>query len=187
MVSPHPTPIYHITHVENLAPILLHGCLLAHNAIRQSNVAHRSVAYPSIQDRRAMVSVPCGPGGTLHDYVPFYFAPRCPMLYTINRGNVRGIKNQQPIIHLVSTAQTVQAGGQPFVFTDGHGVMVVTEFFDNLADLNRVDWQIMRSPYWGDTRDDPDRKRRRQAEFLVYEGLRWNLISEIGVYNRGIE
>jgi hypothetical protein len=186
-VSPNPTAIYHITHVNNLDPILLHGCLLAGNAIQRSNVAHRSIAYPSIQDRRARVSVPCGPGGTLHDYVPFYFAPRCPMLYTINRGNVEGIQDQQPIIHLASTAEAVQAGGQQFVFTDGHGVMQFTGFFDNLADLNRVDWQVMRSRYWRDTQQDPDRKRRRQAEFLVYDGLRWNLISEIGVYNRGTE
>lgn len=27
----------------------------------------------------------------------------------------------------------------------------------------------MKSRYWFDTEDDPDRKRRRQAEFLVYK------------------
>jgi ssDNA thymidine ADP-ribosyltransferase DarT-like protein len=36
---------------------------------------------------------------------------------------------------------------------------------------------------WADTPDDSDRKRRRQAEFLVHHFFPWNLISQIGVVN----
>ena len=39
----------------------------------------------------------------------------------------------------------------------------------------------MQSRYWFDTPEDPDRKRRRQAEFLVHQFFPWNLISKIGV------
>lgn len=38
--------------------------------------------------------------------------------------------------------------------------------------------------YWNDTPEDGDRKRRRQAEFLVYTSLPWRLIEEIGVISR---
>ncbi len=35
--------------------------------------------------------------------------------------------------------------------------------------------------YWFDTPEDSDRKRRRQAEFLVHQFFPWQLITEIGV------
>jgi hypothetical protein len=34
--------------------------------------------------------------------------------------------------------------------------------------------------YWRDTPEDPDRKRRRQAEFLVHQGCPWERIIGIG-------
>jgi hypothetical protein len=37
--------------------------------------------------------------------------------------------------------------------------------------------------YWSDTVDDMDRKRRKQAEFLVYRHCPWSLICEIAVLN----
>ena len=61
---------------------------MSHNQLRDRETNYTNIAYESIQDRRSIKSVPCGVGGSLHDYVPFYFAPRSPMLYTIHRGNL---------------------------------------------------------------------------------------------------
>ncbi len=153
-----------------------------------AGTAYTSIAHRTIQDRRATTLVPCGPGGTLHDYVPFYFAPRSPMLYTISRGNVeRYDEGQSPIVHLGTTIEAVQAAGQPFVFTDGHAIMAFTSFHTDLARLDIIDWEVMRAQYWADTADDLDRKRRRQAEFLTYTVCPWTLITEIGVYNRQVQ
>ena len=59
--------------------------------------------------------------GTLADYVPFYFAPRSPMLYTIHGGNVAGYtEGQKPVVHLVSSVDAAVALGKPWCFTDGH-------------------------------------------------------------------
>lgn len=127
-------------------------------------------------------------GGVLHDYVPFYFGFRSPMLYTINRGNVPGCpEGQTPILHLVTTAEAIEAQGLAFAFTDGHAVVNYSEFYDSLVDLDKVDWDIMRANFWADTDEDGDRKRRRQAEFLVYEFLSWSLIAEIGVIDLAIQ
>lgn len=186
-MTPVPTPIYHITHVDNLESILTTGGLLAYNAMNVGALDYINIAYTSIQSRRARTPVPVAAGGVLHDYVPFYFAPRSPMLYTISRGNVEGYtEGQQPVIHLVSTAQIVQSAKLPFAFTDGHAIVAISEFFDDLSQLNRIDWNIMRSRYWFDTIEDGDRKRRRQAEFLVYNSFSWHLITEIGVINTTI-
>ncbi len=44
----------------------------------------------------------------------------------------------------------------------------------------------MKETYWHDTDKDGDRKRRRQAEFLVHQFCAWELITEVGVINRQI-
>jgi len=40
---------------------------------------------------------------------------------------------------------------------------------------------------WYDTVEDPDRQRRKQAEFLVYRWCDWRLIDKIGVFNEAIK
>ena len=183
-----PTPLYHITHLNNLPSILEVGGLLANSRLQQARMPFCDISYERIQERRARTHVPCGAGGVLHDYVPFYFGFRSPMLYTINRGNVPGCpEGQTPILHLVTTAEAIDAQELAFAFTDGHAVVSYSEFYDSLEDLDQVDWEIMRASFWADTDEDGDRKRRRQAEFLVYEFLPWNLIAEIGVIDPTIQ
>lgn len=181
------TAIYHITHLANLANILRDGGLWCDRVVLERNLAHISIAHQHIKDRRAQRGVPCSEHGTLADYVPFYFAPRSPMLYVINRDGVEGYtERQRPIVHLVSSAEVVQSAGQPFAFTDGHADMDISRFFANLDDLNRIDWEIMQSKYWRDTNEDGDRKRRRQAEFLVHQFFPLTLVDKIGTYNMSI-
>jgi len=184
-MAPSPTPIFHITPIENPRMILEAGELRAKRALDQEDTGYINIAHRTIQDRRARTPVPCGPQGVLHDYVPFYFGPHSPMLFTISRGHVEGFTaGQQPILHLVSTAQAVQTAGLGFVFTDGHGIMALTDFYDDLAELDQVDWAVMKARYWADTDDDLDRKRRRQAEFLVHHRFPVALIQQIGVINQ---
>lgn len=184
-MAPNPTHIFHITPIENLRRILEAGELLAKRALDQEDTGYTNIAHQTIQDRRAHTPVPCGPGGVLHDYVPFYFGARSPMLFTISMGNVEGFAGgQQSIVHLVSTVQAVQVAGLGIVFTDGHGIMAFTGFYDDLAQLDEVDWPLMNAHYWADTDDDLDRKRRRQAEFLVHDRFPVRLIQGIGVINQ---
>jgi hypothetical protein len=181
------TNIYHITHIRNLPNILTDGGLWCDHIVSERNLAHVGIAHQHIKDRRAQKNVPCQPGGVVADYVPFYFAPRSPMLYVINRGGVEGYKDgQRPVLHLVSSAESVQAARLPFVFTDGHAEMHISRFFTNLRDLEQVDWDIMQSRYWADTVEDGDRTRRRQAEFLVWQFFPLDLVETIGVINHNV-
>ena len=178
------TAIYHITHLRNLPNIIKDDGLWCDQVVMQRRLAYVSIAHQHIKDRRAKKSVPCAPDGKLTDYVPFYFAPRSPMLYVINRGGVQGYTDgQRPILHLVSSAETVQAAGLLFAFTDGHAVMDISHFYTDLHDLDKVDWAIMNARYWNDTLQDGDRTRRRQAEFLVHQFFPLKLIERIGVIN----
>lgn len=182
---PRSTRLYHLTHIANLATIVAKGGLGSPNELRSRRIGYTSIAHREIQGRRVSKAIPCGPGGVVHDYVPYFFAPRPPMLLALQKGNVLEFGGSQAdIVYLVTTVETVLADGRAYVFTDGHAVMAVTEFFDDVAQLDRVDWQVMRSRHWAATPDDPDRQRRRQAEFLVHGSCPWRLIQELGVANQ---
>jgi hypothetical protein len=110
------------------------------------------------------------------------------MLCAIHHGRVEGYSGgQSDVVYLVSTAQLVAQSGSEFVFTNGHGTMAVTDFFDDLDELVEVDWQVMRLQYWNDTPTDPDRKRRRNAEFLVHGSFPWTLVADVVVMTNAIK
>lgn len=181
MTPPTPTWICHITHYRNLPQILASGGLLTCAELRCREIGYCDVADTGIQDRRATWPVPCGPGGVVHDYVPFYFAPRSPMLFRLHKDAELCPDGQESIIHLVSSTQSVYRAHHPCVFTDGHATMKLSQFFTDPVDLTQIDWDVMRSQYWTDTPDHPGRKRRRQAEFLVHRHLPWELVAGICV------
>lgn len=181
------TGIYHITHIQNLPSIIAEKGLSCDRLIANREMAPLGIAHDGIKERRTCRNVPVASRGTLADYVPFYFAPRSPMLYAIHSHWVIGCKAKQgEILHLVSRVEKVVKSGLSFAFTDGQAVVNISRFFENPVDLNKIDWQIMQDKYWRDTIEDPDRKRRRQAEFLVYQFFPWSLVTDIGVQTRQI-
>jgi len=61
--------------------------------------------------------------------------------------------------------------------------MAISNYYLNLEHLNLLDWPLMKSRYWNDTINDNDRKRRRQAEFLVHNFFPLALVQEIAVFD----
>ena len=172
-------PIFHFTDIANLAGIVETDELRCHRDAPTSV----EVGSTSIKASRAQIQVDCGPGGKVCDYVPFYYAPRSPMLNTIMRGNVEGVSTDQGrLIYLVSSTEALYAAGLACVFTDGNAAAAFTKFCaDPTALATTVDWQLMKERYWANTQEDPDRRRRRMAEFLVYEAVPLELFKEVGV------
>ena len=182
MNVPIPTPIVRFTHVDNLVVCLKRGGLHAPNETPNDGLEYRTIHNVDIQGRRRMRRIPCGPRGVVHDYVPFYFGYLSPMMLQLKTGQVPGYnEGQRPLIYLVSTAQAVRQQGIGFVFSDGHGLAEFTRWFDDLSDLDKVDWNVINLRYWRDTNDDMDRQRRKQAEFLVHRFCDWSLIHKIVV------
>lgn len=180
--------LYHLTHLQNLPNILQHQQLKCQNLLTSAGVQHVNIAHQEIKTRRAGLAVPIAPGGVLNDYVPFYFAPRSPMLYAIHCNNVNGYnEGQNPLIYLFATVETISKTHKLFVFTDGHPTISYSNFYNDPADLIHIDWNIMKARYWHDTDQEPDRKRRRQAEFLVYQTVSWASFLGIGVINTNMK
>jgi hypothetical protein len=177
-----PTRVFHMTRVERLPSAIEHG-LLPDNVCKRRQIAGIEIGYDHIKRRRALRPVPCGAGGTLADYVPFYFAPRSPMLYAVTRGLVSAeAACTEQIVYLVSSTQTLRQAGLTVIASNRHAELGYAEMTDHDRDLDNddfIDWPLMTSKYWNNTPDDPDRKERRQAECLIYPGVPWQVIEGV--------
>lgn len=109
------------------------------------------------------------------------------MLATVfYRDRNRGTRDQDRIVHFRIDVGRVVGDGLPFAFSDGHGIMALTDFYDDPARFDRIDWAVIQGGSWFDTIEQPDRKRKKQAEFLVYKNLPVRYIEEIGVRTAAI-
>jgi len=176
-----PIPVYHITHLENLAGIMRDGALLPDNLCAAFGIIYQRIGQFEIKEKRRSFLVKVEPYGCIGDYVPFYVAPRSPMLYKINKGSVVGYNGgQDNIIYIVSSLNSIYNAGFAVVFTDGQANhMHTTHFNDPRLIGAKIDWAVMRAKIWKDTESDPQRKRKRQAEVLVHGRFPWELVEGI--------
>jgi ssDNA thymidine ADP-ribosyltransferase, DarT len=188
MPVPNQITLYRLVHVDTLQPLLTRGALHAPNWTPDDGLPYRTIHSASVQASRHNRPILCGPGGTCHDYVPFYFGPLSVMLLNLKTGRVAGYtEGEPPLVYLTTTTARVRAAGCQFVFSDGHGLARITDYYDDLGKLDKVDWNLVGARYWADQPDDNDRQRRKQAEFLVWRSLDWSLIEGIGVLNQQVK
>ena len=168
-LNPQKALIFRIVHRDNLRWILDYG-LHARNG-KALDPDYRDIGNLDLIQKRSKRVVEIGPGGTLGDYVPFYFTPFSIMMYNIHTGyGVPRVKNEDIVI-LVSSLFKVLELGIPFVFTNQHAYPVMAEYFDDPDDLDEVDWDILNRKDFRHDPDDPGKKERYQAEALVWKHL----------------
>lgn len=156
--------VYHFTHIDNL-PNLLQTGFLANNHPDFPGNDHRSIAEPGIQQRRAQMVVPCGPGGRVHDYVPLYFGSRSLMLLSvINKKNT----DQMDILYFEFPIELVERDN--IVFTDASAnTLVPPNFYSDPKDLAGLNWEAINSLRWSESNDTL--RHQRMAEVLVRDQL----------------
>ncbi len=110
------------------------------------------------------------------------------MMLCIKSGRVPQYQEgQEPLIYLTSTVRLMAAQGIPYLFTDGNCASRFTDYYEDLSDLEQVDWAVMRATMWRDTADDPDRKRRRMAEFLMHRSAPLKAINGMATMTTSME
>ncbi|MBE0570517.1 MAG: DUF4433 domain-containing protein [Ignavibacteriaceae bacterium] len=177
------TEIFRITHYRNLNFTLRNGIFSKNSENCDPN--YINIGHQQLINDRGGIRIRVAPYGVLNDYVPFYFAPRSPMLYSISRGNVAGFNgNQSDIAYIVSNIRSIQQAERPFVFTNAHAYLAFTAQYNNIQNLTSIDWNIMNARYWNRTIDDPDRRSRRMAELLVYQFVDVTCILEVVLFNQ---
>ncbi len=179
---PNPVYVYRITHYNNLPFILQNGLCCRNHAIQDPhyvNIGHRSLI-----DLRGRRPVPIAPFGVLNDYIPFYFTKRSPMLYLIHKHNVPDYTgDQSEIIYLVTSVEKIGQANLNFVFTDRHAKLNIANFYNRVADLHDVDWNVIKSDRWNNTKSDFDRQERKQAELLVHQHVPIDVMLGIACYS----
>ncbi len=127
------------------------------------------------------------PGGVVADYVPFYFAPQSPMLFSISRGNVPTYsEGTDRLVFLVSTVERLVDLGLTVVVSDRNARNLVTKYLplaEARQDSDFVDWDLMRAQYWGDY---PDGRERRMAECLVHGVVPWDAFETVGAKSKTV-
>jgi ssDNA thymidine ADP-ribosyltransferase, DarT len=180
--------VLHFTHLDNLPSIVAGGALACDWQARQGAM-HTEVGDTAIKAARRRRVVPIEPGGTVGDYVPFYFAPRSPMMFRIAcdcRDAILGRYHDgdRPLVYLAARVGAIVDSGLPWVATDGNARAVITRFSADVGEVGQmIDWELMRQRMWTSTPEDPDRERRRAAEFLVHGHALLSLFHEVAAYS----
>ncbi|MDR1511963.1 MAG: DUF4433 domain-containing protein [Propionibacteriaceae bacterium] len=182
--------VYHFTHVSNLAGIVRDG-LLCDSAV--SGSLQHEAGDQQIKRRRRQKAVPCDSGGVVADYVPFYFAPRSPMMYRITNPHGRaggGVatygRPPHELVYLVSSVERLRRAGLTLVLSDRNAATEYATFCDDPGRWfaeGFIDWAVMRATYWSNTPDDPDRMERRMAECLVHRRVPWDAVASVATHD----
>jgi len=183
MAIPSPIYLYRIIHIDNLPYIIRRSEITSPSNVN-ADPDYIVIGDDSLKEHRKDMPINLPPYGTVKDYIAFYFGMRSPMLFNIQYGNV-GVtrRSQDEIIYMVTSFEKVKEMGVPYVFYDGHGYHHLSQLFNSEEGLSHVDWNTVNATKWNDTEEDPDRKRRKQAEFLLFRALPLDAIIAFATYS----
>jgi hypothetical protein len=176
--------IFRITHIANVRYALTHG--LFSYGHPQADPHYINIGDSKLIQQRHDHIVPVNPpNGSLGDYVPFYFGPLSPMLLNIKTGE-RNItqRHQQDIVYLCCNLSNIFDLCDEWCFTDGHAKTAISTFYNNIEHIDQVDLVLAKQRYWQPIDEDPDRMRKKQAEFLIKHSVPPLCITDVVVYNQ---
>lgn len=163
--------LYHITLADNLPKVISAGGLWSDAERVRQELDTNLIGMGKIKQRRLSLPVDCHLGTTVGEYVPFYWCPRSVMLFILHRSNHHEVDyhgGQDPIIHLQvdlhAAVSWAQAQGTRWACSVRNaGVEYGAGFFDQLAQLDRIDWAAVQAT---DFRS-PAIREGKQAEFFA--------------------
>ena len=166
-LNPTKALIFRITHRDNVPWIMDNGIHSRASSVIDPNFVE--IGNPDLITKRRSREVPTPTGGSLSEYVPFYFTPHSPMIYNITTG-FHGItkRRNEEIVILASSLRKMEELGIAFVFADRHAYSQAANFSSDTGDLDNADWGILQARNFRNDPDNPERKEKYQAEALIH-------------------
>jgi hypothetical protein len=162
--------IFRITHIDNVPWILDNGLHCCKSKVQDPNF--RPIGKQELIDKRRNLLVEMSPGGTLGDYVPFYFTPSSIMLYYIKTGYGGVIQRANAdIAILVSSIPRLVELRLKFLFTNAAAYFHEAKYFHRVRDLDQIDWHLLQSRIFSKDPEDPGKQGRYHAEALIHRHL----------------
>lgn len=167
---------YHFTHVDNIESIVENG-ILCTNEKNKRGIGHINIANENIQNRRSEMNVTCEPYGKVHDYVPFYFTARNPMLLGIlKRKNI----DQPLVVYIAISIEKLLE--KDVIFTDkSANTAIPPNFYQNPDELDNLSWNLIDNKKWKEENNDD--LHSRMAEVLVHKRVPIEWIESYVVFN----
>lgn len=174
--------LFRLTHIDNIPHILQHG--ITHRNSPNKNPNFVPIGDESlIRSREKFFLIN---GISLGAYIPFYFCIRSPMLYVIQKGfNMVKPTPPEEIVYCITSINSILAQKLQYIFTDGHAVDSYSSQYSNsdIEELDKIiDWAAVKDKYWKEE-NDLDKKRRKEAEFLILGDIPSSCILGFAVYN----
>jgi ssDNA thymidine ADP-ribosyltransferase DarT-like protein len=173
--------IFRITHIANIPWILSNGLHCRNSGACDPN--YHEIGNPDLIQKRHQRRIHIDPGGTLSDYIPFYFTPYSPMLLNIKTG-YNGLKQtaMPEIVILVASLHKLVTLDVRFILSDRHAYLEAAKFANDLSGLDRIDWEILQARDFKRDPDDPGKFERYQAEALIHRHLPVSALTYILCY-----
>lgn len=179
--------LFRMLHIDNMEHVLQHGITKIDSV--NANLQYKAIGDGSLISNRSLFFIPNGK--TLSNYIPFYFWNRMPMLYVIQKG-FNGVQATPPenIIYCITSVAQIISFHLDYIFTDGHAVNCLSSFYAS-NEISRIeeiiDLKVIKDSYWNDNPKDLDKKRRKEAEFLVENDIPFEAIIGYAVYNQNVK
>lgn len=177
--------VFRLIHIDNIPHILRFGIVKGTSINRDPNYV--PIGDKTLIESRQEQKIP-NTNKQIGDFIPFYFGPRSPMLYTIQHG-YNGVTRREPqdLIYCVILIEDIIQSGLSGYFTDGHARNVRTKFYpiERLQELDQlINFEDIFRNSWSISDDNSGEwKRRKSAELLLEKDLPPAYIRGFVVYN----
>jgi hypothetical protein len=172
--------VWHFTHVDNLPAIVQAGHMYSSNKTQPTV----NVALQQVKARRQAIAVHPDDGyptsTSVADHVPFYIAPRSPMLYVVTCGHADYDGGTDSVVFLGLPIGSIVDAGLIWCASDANAATDLVRFTRQVEELGSfVDFDLLCQKMWSKTPDDQNRPSRRAAEVLVLDRLPIEMITHV--------
>lgn len=180
---------YHFTHIDNLDSILKHG-LLATSEKARKGINHENIANMDIQNTRSQIAInsefrlvrKTDVAEYLfdyHEFVPFYFSERSPMLLSLSMQ--KNIDQERVIYFVIDCKKMLKEKSNSFFTNQSvNRISDLPNLYNHEDDLDCLDWGSIRDRRY---RLDDQTKHYKMAEFLLHKQVFMQDVVKIITYD----